>query len=412
MHKRIAIAVGLALCPIAQAADGQFDWLTFSGYGTLGVSSTDDKNVGFHYPNQKNAKADEWATDVDSRLGVQLDFNRGGTVSGVLQVLAMQQDKGEYKAEVQWANVMWTINDSWRVRAGRMVTPVFMQSDYVNVGYSLIPVRYAPEMAGNYPLSRHDGAEVVFGSDLGAGHVQVQGYGGTTRYTIPDAEYKASAIYGGAATYTQGPWTLRGSATGVKIKVVGAAADQIASQAALLTNPLIASGCPACAAEAPRFTNTVDGTKGQFYGLGAAYDEGNWYAQAEYGYREAQDSLLPKTSGWMLLGAYRISAFTPYVQYSGFRTHSVNDFTGTGTGLGALAAQALKDYYGHNRSGRDVFSLGSRWDFYRNVALKAQADFVKHEHADAPFTGVYVNKDPAAYDGRTNLYTVTLDFVF
>ena len=69
---------------------------------------------------------------------------------------------------------MWTINDSWRVRAGRMVTPIFMLSDSQNVGYSMVPVRYSREMGDNYPLSRHDGAEVIFGTELGPGRLQVQ----------------------------------------------------------------------------------------------------------------------------------------------------------------------------------------------------------------------------------------------
>ncbi|GAA5176475.1 hypothetical protein GCM10025771_11280 [Niveibacterium umoris] len=412
MHKRIAIAVGLALSPFAHAADGQFDWLAFSGYGTIAASETDDKDVGFHYPFQKNAKGNDWATDVDSRLAVQLDFNRGGQFSGVLQVLAMQRNTGEYKAEVEWANVMWTINDSWRVRAGRMVTPVFMQSDYRFVGYSLTPVRYSLEMAGNYPLSRHDGAEVVYGTEVGAGHLQVQGFGGKSSLAIPSAEYKADSVFGAAATYSVGPWTLRASGTAIKIKIVGEAADTALASAALLENPLVSAGCPACTAEAPRFRNTVEGTSGQFYGLGAAYDEGNWYAQAEYGYRQAEDGLLPKTSGWLLLGAYRWGAFTPYLSYSGFKTHSLNDFTATGTGFGALAAAALKAKYYGNASDREIFGMGVRWDFYRNVALKLQAEMVKHDHKDAPFSGAFVNLSPTTYDGRTNVYSAALDFVF
>lgn len=129
MMKPLAAAIALAVSGATLADDGQFDWLTFSGFGTLGATMTDDAAIGFRTPYQKNYKADKWSTDVDSRLAGQLDINRGGTVSGVIQIMGIQRQQGEFRADVEWANIAWQINDQWRVRAGRMVTPVFLQSD-------------------------------------------------------------------------------------------------------------------------------------------------------------------------------------------------------------------------------------------------------------------------------------------
>ncbi|WP_374403942.1 hypothetical protein [Niveibacterium sp.] len=410
MHKPLAIAVALALVPAAHAAEGRFDWLAVSGFGTIGASMTDDDNIAFRYPFQKNAKANQWATDIDSRVGAQFDINRGGTFSGVLQVMGQQREDGDFSFEVEWANAMWTINENWRVRAGRMVTPVFMQSDYQNVGYALIPVRYSPEMSGNYPLSRHDGAEVIFGSELGPGRIQLQAYGGTTRYATSTLEYKADAVYGAAATYTWNDWTFRASATGVKLKVVGSGATSLTTASNIMA-AVPSAVCPACAEESKKFADIVEGADGTFFGLGTMYDDGTWYALGEVGIRKAS-AAIPDTMGYQLLGAYRWRTLTPFVSVSGYKTDSNNQAV-LPTSLGALAA-GVNGLYESFATDRTTFSVGTRWDFYRNVALKLQADFVDHKYPERQMSGAWprTTTGPTAYDGKVNLYTATLDFVF
>lgn len=411
MKKPIALAVIAALSGGASAADGQFDWLSFSGFGTLAASSTDDKNVGHHFPFQKNYKADQWATDVDTRMGVQLDVNRGGTFSGVLQLTAMQRDKGEFRADVEWANVMWTINEAWRVRVGRMVTPVFMQSDSRFVGYAMIPVRYDQALTDIYALSRHDGAEAIFATGLGGGNLQLQGFAGTSKYRVPGIELEGELIAGGAATYSYGPFTVRGGYTGGKAKVIGAAADQFKTISAALGNPLLAPACPLCAGEQTKFNELTEGFDFSLFSVGGSYDSGNWYAQAEYT-SATYTGTLSDTSGYLVLGAYRWGRFTPFISASGLSTSSNNEAVLTGVGPAAPLAAAVNGIYLSHLVDRTTFSVGLRWDFASNVALKIQADMVKHDHPTAPMGGSFPNLSPAAYDGKVNLYTAALDFIF
>ncbi|MCX9157541.1 hypothetical protein OPU71_15540 [Niveibacterium sp. 24ML] len=415
MRTPISIAVALALAGPAVGQEARFDWLAVSGFGTLATSMTDDPAVGFRMPFQKNVKADTWATDVDSKLGLQFDVNRGGEFSGVLQVVAQQRDKGDYKAEVEWANVMWTINDSWRVRAGRMVTPVFMLSDSQNVGYSMVPVRYAREMGDNYPLSRHDGAEVIFGAELGPGRLQVQAFGGVTSYNTASTSYKADAIFGAAATYSTGPWTFRASGTSVQLKAVGNSANSLSAIATALANPALAPLCPNCKEESQNFQDIVDGSSGVFFGLGMSYDEGAFYGHAEYGIRQGS-AIVPDTSGLLLLGAYRWRTLTPFISYS-MSTTSIDEAPVIATPAGspaafrALAGAVNGVYYGQ-ATDRSAITIGSRWDFYRNVALKVQAEFIEHEYDSIPMGGTWPRVAGTTYDGKVNLYTASIDFIF
>lgn len=61
-------------------------------------------------------------------------------------------------------------------------------------------------------------------------------------------------------------------------------------------------------------------------------------------------------------------------------------------------------------SGMDqhTYTLGVRWDFRRDMALKAQLDMIRGE-PDSLYT--FRNEAPG-WNGRSNVVTLTLDFVF
>ncbi|GAA5176478.1 hypothetical protein GCM10025771_11300 [Niveibacterium umoris] len=410
------MAIGLVLSPIAHAAEGQFDWLSFSGFGTIGASETDDKAVSFRMPYQKNGKANDWATDVDSRIAAQFDVNRGGTFSGVLQVMATQRYQGEFRAEVEWANVMWTINENWRVRAGRMVTPVFLASDYKNVGYSIIPVRYSLEMSGNYPLSRHDGAEVLYNTEVWNGRLQVQGYAGKTKYDFINALGKNSldvgGIYGVSGTYSTGPWTVRLAGSAVRdMKTVGDAVPTF-NLASKVLHAIPPAACSNCAEEAQKLDTSVAGMSADFLTIGGIYDDDTWYGQLEFGHRKI-DGFFPSVDSYLALGAYRWKRFTPFLSYAVFKTKS-NDEAALPAlpGIPGIVAAQYNGLLKANNSSRSMTSVGVRWDFYTNVALKLQADLVKHDRPSYGWSGAFTNLSPTTYDGKVNVYTATIDFIF
>ena len=79
------------------------------------------------------------------------------------------------------------------------------------------------------------------------------------------------------------------------------------------------------------------------------------------------------------------------------------------TGLsGDCLAQALQQAIARTHMEQTTFTLGTRWDFHRNMALKAQVDFVRGS-SDSLFLYPISNE---AFDGKLNVYSVSLDFVF
>ena len=61
-----------------------------------------------------------------------------------------------------------------------------------------------------------------------------------------------------------------------------------------------------------------------------------------------------------------------------------------------------------NQFDQDTISLGARYDFAKNAALKMQVDWAHSRDNPSMF---WVEPDPD-WDGRATLFSVTLDFVF
>lgn len=60
----------------------------------------------------------------------------------------------------------------------------------------------------------------------------------------------------------------------------------------------------------------------------------------------------------------------------------------------------------HNN--QHTYFLGGRWDVTSTVALKAQLDLIRGT-ADSRFT---VRNDSLVWNGRSNVFTLALDFIF
>jgi hypothetical protein len=161
--------------------------------------------------------------------------------------------------------------------------------------------------------------------------------------------------------------------------------------------------------------------------LGYIYDDGKWLAQGEYVQDRGDGPAIQDVDAWSLLLGYRLSKFTPYVGYARMISKEpplkypppVNP-AAVGSPMYPLY-QLLVD--GINRFDEGVnihnqqhtVTLGTRYDVYKNVALKAQWDRTyKPSMAPGLNRGTFTNTTTAFSQGAytVNLYTVTLDFVF
>ena len=190
-------------------------------------------------------------------------------------------------------------------------------------------------------------------------------------------------------------------------------------------------------------------SRGEFTGIGIIIDPGTWLLQSEYTIRKV-DSFLADTTGWYLTGGYRFGKVMPFVSFSRLRVDSrigADDLVDT-NGLAALttaAQQCITDptnqaligpgrltandlaklckaplavvnsiSTGVNKTvegtsyGQKNVSLGVRWDFLKNAALKFQWDRI--DTSDYP-RGTMQNYVHTNSKGETVLQALGTDVV-
>ena len=110
-----------------------------------------------------------------------------------------------------------------------------------------------------------------------------------------------------------------------------------------------------------------------------------------------------------LLAGYRFGSITPYAGVSRWVSTLKPYSTGlpTGQGLDQLIT-SFDQVLTATSTNRTTYTLGARWDVQQNVALKMQLDALSGS-AESRFP--YARSEPG-WNGRTNVFSVTLDFVF
>lgn len=381
---------------------------SLNGFGTLGLVHSSEDQADFVSSVRKPSGAGHtrsWSADVGSLIGAQLTATLTPRLSAVVQVVAEQNYDNSYRPHVEWANARYQVTPEFDVRIGRIVVPTFMVSDYRKVGYSNPWVRPPLELYSLIPVDSSDGVDARYRVTSGEITHTFLGIYGQTEAKIPGGS-KVQGKRAGTVSYTAefGATTLRAAYSSGEVTVAA-------------TKPFFDAFRqfgPEGDAIADRYD--FDEVRNTFFGLGGMYEPEHWFVMGEWG-KSRSDSIGGKATVWYVSGGYRFGAFTPYVTYARRKvTSNTSDpgltvaalppsLAGPAAGLNA----ALNDMLGSAPAQRTV-SLGGRWDFAHNVALKLQFDHTRH---DAGSAGLLANQQPGfRTGGKVNVFSATMDFVF
>jgi len=398
---RLARLAPVALAIVALGAQAQATGdspFTFSGFATLGVVQTDNDAGHYVISGQPRGATTSASGEVDSKVGVQGTYKFNKMFSATAQVLSKQNGDGNFTPELEWAFAKAQITPGLSVRVGRMGGPFFAVSDFRDVGYANIWLRPPQDVYGQVPVSRFDGADVIYQMPLGSSTVSVQVFGGRAKGISDRTDLTLKKLFGVNLTAElENGLALRfGHAQG-KLTVESASLNQLVG--VLRTTPFASVG------------NELDANNkdASFTGIGASYDQNNLIASFEYTKRKT-DSYVPSTTGWYTTLGYRFGKVAPYVTLSQVKTDdsNVNNTIPTGVNVqlttlkltvdGVVSGQALN---------QKTTAVGVRWDVWRNIALKAQYENVRPEGP-----GLFANTTANFGKDKVNVYSVAADFVF
>lgn len=140
--------------------------LHIHGFGSFGLQVTDDHSGAF-YNATTNADGqtfpganDRWDQRGLSRAGLQVaaDLDENGDTQLVTQFVA--RGSSNYDVRLQWAYIQHKLTPDLSVRAGRLVLPFYMHSQYYDVGYAYPWVTLPDEVYSTVPGDTADGIDL------------------------------------------------------------------------------------------------------------------------------------------------------------------------------------------------------------------------------------------------------------
>jgi hypothetical protein len=300
-----------------------------------------------------------------------------------------------YRAQAAWAFAKFKVNDEFSVRVGRMGAPIYMISDFRNVGYANTMLRPPAEVYRQVTLDSFDGVDLLYQHSFGDTSLSVQLGTGRADVDQPaqNIEFRKMLLLHVVAE--NGPFTLRFGRAQADFSVV-----DNPTLTGLVTT-LRAVGLGSVANMMP-----LNDVKGTFTSVGGTMDWKNVVLQAEYAMRRTDTLIVHDTNSWYAMAGYRFGKFLPYYYHGSIKQKSARSVAGLptsgplaplGAGVNNLAKAALQT----------SDAVGVRWDFYKSLALKVQVDHIKPK--DGP--GAFINAKPG-FNESVNVYAVALDFVF
>lgn len=387
-------AILAAFCMSSHAADGPT--FTISGFGTAALTATDTDDAEFARYNQASGVRKSPRPGVDSNFGIQGTAKISDALSFTAQGLARKNARDSWGAELSWAFAKYKINEELSVRVGRIGMPIYMISDFRQVGYANTMIRPPAEVYRQVTGDSYDGADVMYQHSFGDTTLTAQVGVGNMNARVPDdnrIRYKPATSINIVAE--NGPFTVRFGRVDAKLTFEGSE----------LLDGLFAT---LRRVNMPQVINDLNVTEvdGSFTSLGFTMDYKNFLVQSEYAVRRTDTRVIHDTTSYYTMLGYRYGKITPYYYYGNIKQDDDRTYKGLPT-TGPLAALTA-GVNGLMKAGlQSTNAVGVRWDFHKSAALKVQVDHVKPRDG----AGAFIKAKPG-FNDAVNVYAAGIDFVF
>ncbi|MDQ3205236.1 MAG: porin [Pseudomonadota bacterium] len=368
MKNSLAVALVAALSLAATQAQAE---VRFSGFGQVIAGSTSGEDDRFPMRGYTN----EVDFQEESLFALQIDADLNERVTATAQLLADGSE--DFEPELAWAYANVKLGKGFSTKIGRQRIPFYRYSDFLDVGYAYPWVR-PPVAMYNQPWSNADGISLSHNTYLGKWFSQAQVIVGRFEGDIDingaQVQSELDQLRGVSWDMEYDEWlSLRAAYLTADVTISGSSLDGFTGFLRSVGLGNLASGLD------------YQDDRGTFKSLGFKVDRANWLVVSEYAELEIDDSVYDSIDrrDWYVSVARRFGAFTPYVNH-GRRDAGQNTALLRGLPPGsplhagvsaAIASQSLDEQFD---------SVGVRWDFDSNVALKADYTRFNSELASTP----------------------------
>ncbi|MCW9046539.1 MAG: hypothetical protein OQK46_00560 [Gammaproteobacteria bacterium] len=364
-----------AIVPVAIAAALSFSHqasaLEWDGFLTAGFSVHDQDGATY-----QDAITEDIRFENDSKFGLQVTADVSENMQVVSQILAAGSDEN-FDLDVEWAYLDWILNDTVSIRGGKVKEPVFLISDYIEVGYAYPWIRPPQEVYRNNPVNTINGFEGLIQMDVGGMGLTIQPYFGSNTEGVPgtgDAvQFDASNFYGAAIQLASRSFTFQVSFLQTDVQTINVSGN---------------SALDSFAAEGDA----------QLISAGISTDVNNFVGYAEFVTRDiseaAMEGLFPDQDAWYATVGYRMGNFLPHITVASSEADPV---TGGNPGVS-----------------QDSLTLGIRYEINDSAAFKFEVQSVEPDRASGSSGLFTINTLPADFaDGDSATFiSAAVDVIF
>ncbi|CAH0538843.1 hypothetical protein [Vibrio marisflavi] len=356
--------------------DGKF---TFGGYLSVGVGY---ESQPYDYDSMGTDKRSDW--EQLSLVGLQMNYDFSDSTSVGIQGVAKGED--DWSVEVTWAYLKHRFDSGITMRAGRLGVPLYIYSDFIDVGYAYPWARTPVNVYGLMPFTSYTGVDATYTFDLDVASLRWQSFYGSTTSDTTFGDTDFPVIYGSNLTLYYDDMMFR---------VIGGKANGLTLSSGNTTYPnsfLINNSIE---------IGTLADDNAFFVGTGFSYDDGEWLVISELVRQYTQGMYPDWNTGYITFGYY-IEDFLPYVT-AGF-IRSTDDDLRESNSTSQIFFNTMYNTY----------SLGVRWDLYENIALKGDVTLLNNfgdTNGALPGMAAKALVSESVTDSLV-IYTVRLDLTF
>jgi len=354
------------------------DSIHVSGFasGAYGISNNDAGYAGYD---------SDGSFHEDSLFGVQATFKPSKKLEATIQMVA----KGAqgWTPEITAAYLGYTFDNDIKLRAGKLRLPLFMLSDYLDLGYAQ-PWARSPEEVYGVPITSFTGLDANYELELDDSYVNFQLFFGSeemSEQTSAGGSGSVDDMIGLVTTWNDDYWTVRGSYTIATIKDINFAT---------ITHPSYP--------EPITVLPNIDSESASYASFGVRYENENWLLMAEATQTRIDGYYSDSNAGYVTLG-YHINQVMPYVSLAQLETVDNTERDSLQNEFQRGNAQALTYE-------RKSYSVGARWDIQPGLAMKF--DVTHSTNFDGTNGGLPVAPEGTPQEDSTTVFTIKVDATF
>ncbi|OFI36146.1 hypothetical protein BFC17_09380 [Alteromonas lipolytica] len=409
--------VALLALPVSFPSVAQ---LAVSGFATLGLTTSNNDELIFR------TSINRWPETgsnilTESLVGIQFNYQASDKIDFVVQSILENKNYDSVSDYVELAFMRYQIDRNFALRIGRMNYNAYILSEYLDVGYSYLWA--TPPMEFYSPssyLSYFDGVELQYRNALSEGVLQATFAAGTSKADLLSVGSYSSLEYdymlNTSVSYETDNWLFKGtlshfsghSATLDGVDQLETLVESFPQQWWPFMGELL---------ESLEFKDQ----KIHYAAVGVNYNDERWFVKSELAYFDIEWGLTGDLGYGYVSSGYEFDHFTPYITFALLdalydrhiiaspRYDLIAD-PATQQMLGFLQTQ-FQGLYDSARMDQYSVSVGARWDFHHDWALKGQ--FTRYR-INGPGAGLWGRDRTESIDDHkhVNVISININTVF